>query len=483
MSIQVDTPEIQIWLVKTTGLANGSPYRGASASIDGSDITELLGDAGTVRTVKGLDGQSGGFAISFADGAERQVADTAYAVIEPMDMIEIRMARTALTAYGAGALPLVMRGFVSQVQRVEQIGQDGTPQRVVVVKGQDETKIWWNHGLMPEQVYTQNGGYLDRFRLQAATGIAREYMRVSDFMSELVNVINGKVAEMNGFSGTSIPSFGIEASVPEGMVSPGLIAPFKGPFWQLAELVADRPWNELFVESREAGPVVVFRPAPYRHLDGGLIMPGAAEPGTFERDVLHVVSWDASRSDARVANFFWTQPASAQLDTAAGTNVAALRQGMTETFDHPNSALAIFGARKMEVQTRLMPDALYQPPINYPPGQRMAQIGEANTWHHHRAEQLRDCNLDNAVWEELTLVMQGHESFRPGRYIRIVRGQDFGVPGIVTEGYISRVAHTFAPLRTFTTTLSVERSDGFVNRDRMAASPMWAEGRRGVYYD
>ena len=481
MAVEVFTPEIQVILIKTTGIANGSAYRNAAASINGSDITMLLGDSGTVRTTKGLDGQSGGFSITFPDGVEDQVADTAYAIIEPMDMIEIRMSRIARLAFGAGNLPLVMRGFVSVVKRVETIEQDGSPNRVVVVQGQDECKIWWNHGILPEQVFVDTGSYLDRFRLHAATTIPAEYMPVDQFMNELIEVVNEKVAEMNSFAGTAVPLFRRGGSVPDGMVAPQLVAPFKGPFWQLAELVADRPWNELFVESAEDGPILHFRPAPYRHLiGGGLIMPGAVMPPIFERDVGHVITWDAQRTDARVANFFWVPPGQSMLHTAAGTNTAILQLSAVETFGYPNSARAIFGARKMEAQTRLMPNDLFIPPNRMAPGERMGGIEMANSWHRVRAEQLRDMNQDNAAFEELTLNMQGHEELRPGHYLRITRGQ---IPnqGLVTEGYITKVAHTFSPFRSFTTQVSVERSDGFVNRDAMASSPMWAEGRRGPY--
>lgn len=479
MAIKVFTPQVQVLLIKTTGLARGQAYRGASSGVDFADLTELLGDAGAVRTVKGVDGESGGFSVSFADGVQNDLADTAYALIEPMDMVEIRMARLPL---GGGELPIVMRGFVSSVRRAETIAEDGRPMRVVVVQGQDETKLWYNFGIYPENIYRTTGDFLDRFRLLAATKIAVVPYRVADFMAELVDCVNQKVAEMSAYTDAGIPQYAYEGTVPEGIVSPSLIAPLmKGAYWDIAGVVADRPWNELFIESREEGPVVIFRPVPYFHLDGGgLIMPGAADPGQFERDAEHVVTWDTSRTDHRVANFFWVEPAGGQLDSSGGVNVAAQRVGAVDSYGNPNSALEIFGHRKMAATTRLLPDALVKAPINYPPGEKLGRIDDQNQWHVKRAQQLRDLNQDNVAFEEISLVMQGHEEFRPGRYIRITRGQYYG-EGLITKGYIEKVSHTFAPLRTFTTTLSVIRSDGFVQRDASLGMPYFFEGRSGPY--
>lgn len=478
MAIKVFTPLIQVTLTKTTGLANGSAYRGASSGIDFADITELLGDAGAVRTVKSVDGEAGGFSISFADGVQADLADTAYALIEPMDMVEIRMARVA----GSGDLPLVMRGFVSSIRRAETIAEDGRPMRVVIVQGQDETKLWYNFGIFPENVYRTTGDFIDRFALLARTKIAVRMLPVNDMMGQLVDMLNVKVAEMSDYTDAGIPQYSFEGTVPEGVISPSLIAPLmKGAFWQLAGIIADRPWNELFIESREEGPVVVFRPVPYFALEGGgLIMPGATDPGAFDRDSEHVVTWDVSRSDHRTANFFWVEPSGGQLDSNAGVNVAALRTGAVDSYGNPNSALEIFGHRKLQHVTRLMPDTATKAPMNEDPGIKEQKIDDQNAWHIRRAEQLRDLNMDNVAWEEISLVLQGHEELRPGRYLRITRGHYYG-QGLTTLGYVEKVAHTFSPLRSFTTTLSVIRSDGFVNRDASSGMPYFIEGRSGPY--
>jgi hypothetical protein len=483
MAIEVFTPQIEVTLIKTTGLANGQAYRGASSGVDFADISELLGDYGGVQTVKTVDGDPGAFSIVFADGVQADLQDTAYALIEPMDMVEIRMARRSGEARSGngGRLPLVMRGFVSTIERDEVMTEHG-PKRAVIVRGQDETKLWYNFGIFPEQVFLRTGDFLDRFAQLAATKVGLRAMQVSAYMEALVEIVNAKVGEMSAYTGAGIPEFIPSCTVPQGIAIGALVAPFRnGPFWQLAETMADRPWNEMFIESTEDGPVFVFRPTPFFRLDGGgLIMPGAADPGYFERDAEHVIRWRSRRSDQRVANFFWTDMAGGQLDTFGGVSVSAQRTSNVDTFEHPNSALNIFGARRMKGTTRLLPDGFVQAPLNAPPGQKEQEIQSQNDWHVLRAQQLRDMNMDNVAFEEVDLTMQGHEELRVGRYLRITRGQEYG-EGLLTTGYITRVAHSFQPMRSFTTQVQLERSDGFVNRDASSGMPYFFEGRAGPY--
>ena len=85
MVIKVDGPQIQILLYKMTGVnfTTGAVYRGAASGLDTIDLAPLLGDAGSVRTMKALDEPCGGFSITFADRINNQGGDTVYALEEP----------------------------------------------------------------------------------------------------------------------------------------------------------------------------------------------------------------------------------------------------------------------------------------------------------------------------------------------------------------------------------------------------------------
>ena len=471
MSVRVDTPGIQIRLVKLVGVANGVAYRYQTGNAE-FDLTPMLGEAGSVRTTKSLDEPCGGFSISFADEINTAGGDTIYGLIEPMDLVEIRMAREPWR-YAGGQLPLIMRGFVSTMRRTETLSPGGTPRRAVVIQGQDMGKLWQIHQLLPETIYASaTSPYMDTYRLQAATGIEVAYLPVSQFMTELTTIVmNDKVAQLTAWSGAYVPPFSITATVPEGIVSCSLVAPFTGPFWQLGELVADRPWNEFFIEDLEDGPNVVFRPAPYKAIYGGaLIMPGASDPGTIYRTEHQIVSWDVVRTDARTSNFYWCPPGSSMLDTSGQVNVASLQDASLQDYDWPNSAKALFGQRKLSVETRLLPDDVGDTPIRFN-GQARIDAGDTViAWHTYRANQLKAMNRDNVTLEEISATMQGHEEFRIGQYLQLTRGN------LVSEAYITQVNHIFSPQNLYQTSLTMERGTGFLIRDAYGpGSPYWGE--------
>lgn len=473
--MRVDHPGVQIRLVKLVGVANGVAYRWQTANSE-FDITPMLGDAGVVRTTKSLEDPCGGFSISFADKEDPAGLDSLYGLIEPMDMIEIRMAREPWLH--GGQLPLVMRGFVSELRRSETLGgEKGEPKRAVIVTGQDMGKLWQIHQLLPETIYASNSSaYIDTYRLQAATRIEVAYLPVSEFMRQLTEIVmNEKVLQLSAFANAYVPPFRIRATVVEGIVSCSLVAPFTGPFWKLAELVADRPWNELWIEDTEEGPDVIFRPSPYKDLYGGaMLLPGAEDPGTIYRDERDIVSWDVKRSDYRVANFFWCPPGSAMLDTSVQANVASKQNADLQSYDYPNSAKDLFGQRKMTAETRLLPNEATDTPIRFNGQARIAEGQKLIDWHLKKAIELKLMNRDNVAFEEVSAVMRGHEDFKVGRYLQTLRGT------ILSEAYITRVTQIFRPLRLFETALTLERGSGFLQRDA-AARPYWQEYRDGPY--
>jgi hypothetical protein len=493
---------IQVLLYKTTGVnfSTGVQYRGAAGAIDGIDLGPFLGDEGSVRTTKGVDEPCGGFTVVFADRVANEGADTVYALAEAMDMVEIRMKRIPP---GVGALcPLVMRGFISKIRRDETIAADGRPQRVVIIEGQDMTKLWFNWSVLPEaQMAGDLVSMLSTYNLFAAAGIEYAIRPVAQFVRDFTETImNAAVARFSTVSGVAIPPFDISrVTVPDdqGLISAAILQGFPGgTYWDVVDYVADRPWNELWVFDPPDGgnPQLIFRPVPYFDTGGGLIMPGAEDPGTITWDIGEIVSLSSVRSDHRVANFYWVPPGTSLPDSAGMTGINSYVRlggpppsGPMWAIDHDNSNMAIYGLRKMQHDTRLIPSEIPEPRsanLNTP-GVRI-EAGDITTlWNLLRCEQLRDLNWDNSVWETTEMVVKGHEDLIPGVYLEWTRGQ-FRGSGLVSKAYIYRVAHTWVPLKSGTsagwlTTLTLERGNGFLNRDGMGASPYWAEGRRGPY--
>lgn len=476
MAVTVYRPAYSVTLtkmVKRSGEGVSERYSGADRQVD---LTPFLSEGGAVKVVKGVNDPAGGFTIAFSDQLDGPTQDSLYARIEPMDMIEIRGSREP-HAFAGQKLPLIMRGFVSTVRRSESMGQEGTPQRFISVQGQDSGKLFQIFRLFWEAIYAEpNSPYLDAFRLQAATGIEAAFLPVSEAMKQLVErVINRRVAAMHAYADQAVPLVRFRGTVQQGIVSLNLIAPFQGPYWGLVETMADRPWNEVFIEDEEDAPVLIFRPAPYKNIRGEFIIPGAADPGTVEMDAAQVASLDVARSDDRVANFYYVPPGASMIDASQAVNVAAIASG--EPFDtaYGNNKPELYGLRKMEATSNLLPETIGGLPSQLPEGQRQAAATGIVQWHIARARLLRDMNRDNSVLEDGSATVQGSEKIKPGRFLRLTRGD------LVAEAYISKVTHNIAPMDGWTCQVTLERGMGFLERLRMASAPFWREGRKGPY--
>jgi len=95
-------------------------------------------------------------------------------------------------------------------------------------------------------------------------------------------------------------------------------------------------------------------------------------------------------------------------------------------------------------------------------------------WHLQRAADLKAMNRDNGVFEYGTAVVRGDESWLIGRYLSVSRG------AMLSEAYLTSVAHTIMPFVTWTSNLVLERGTGFLERSKFPGSPYLAEGRPGA---
>lgn len=485
MTVRTYKPQIQVVLVKVVTRKNGVAARHTGAASRRIDLTPYLGDAGSVRTEKTLAAPAGSFSLSFPDQPDDKFGDTLYAMIEPMDVVEIRGARRP-EIYVNQKLPLIMRGFVSRVRRQERMAQDGTPQRSVVVEGQDAGKLWLvNHAYFQLAMLTDKD-YLTGFNLQVAVGIDVALLRAGDYMAELVNkVMNGKVGALNAIAGATpypfvedvmVLPFSTAISVQYGSVMPQQMASWDAvTIWSLVEGFADRPWNEVFIQDLEDGPQFVFRPAPYKDIRGNPIFTDATDPGFVPVDIADVVALDMSRSDARIANFFWVPPGDSTVLSNAFLNVASLSKQEGMDFDYPNNQPAIYGVRRMSVPTNLLMANPGQVPTMLPQADRAPVYGTVLEWYQARMRQLKLMNRDNGVFEEGIATLKGSETLVVGKYLRLSRGD------LLSESYIERVAHTYTPLQTWTTDVGLIRGTGFIARGKLHGSPYFAEGRAGPY--
>jgi hypothetical protein len=99
MQLDLRKPGIQILLKKNVGrtaVAGSSPLSNRYAGANGvQDIAAFLGEHDSVRVKKSVRSFTGGFSIIFPDQVDRMILDSIYALIEPIDTIEVYMAGDA----------------------------------------------------------------------------------------------------------------------------------------------------------------------------------------------------------------------------------------------------------------------------------------------------------------------------------------------------------------------------------------------------
>lgn len=477
MVIHVDTPAYSVTLTRLVQRSGGGAPTSAAQPWKGIDLTPYLGTAGVIRTVKDINSPAGGFSITFADRVVPQFADSVYALVEPMDYIEIRATRQPQNYVGQ-PLPLLMAGFVSVIERPESMGGDGSPDRTVTIAGQDFGKLLAINHVYWETMVATDTPYLSTFHLQAALGMDVAALPVSDFVTQLIQkVINPKIQQMSVFANAQIQPFTVNASVPDGQLYPQMWNTMDDfSFWDLIYRFADRPFNEVFSVDTQQGPQLIFRPAPYKDLtSGAFLIPGASDPGTVQVDIEEIVAMTPSRSDARVANIFVVNPGAAQLDTNASLGMAAIRAGIPVDFSYSANSPELFGVRKMTAGTNLIPANVNGPINKLAVSQQSEALQNQTQWFIQRTAQLKAMNRDNSSLEDVGFVVKGSERFVIGCNLQLTRGD------LTSESYVTSVSQSIQPLTTWTTSMHTIRGTGFYTRNQSPVSPYFAENRRGPY--
>lgn len=484
MSIPTYQPRLQVRLFKHIARSDGVSrrYRGSRTVFD---LTPVLGESGGVTVHKSIYAPMGTWEVTLTDQGDLQTQDTLYASIEPMDGIEIRMAR-APHEHG-GEPPVVLRGFVSQVRRREVMTPSGRPQRSVVISGGDYGKAFCVMRLSYRKQYLE-GDSTTLARITAnlsGTGLEPKPYSPNEFVAECAALVNewleGFFARsVGGPSSPAARSIGVDSSVTEGTVSPFGVQPFDRPVWEWMAERLDLDWNEAFVEDRPEGPVLVYRPVPFRDLNGDWIAQGASRvyADTIAVRDDEIVSIEASRSDANVANYYWVDAPVAALSPTTGLVMESLqKKDPTVISKAPNSLSELYGLRMMNRQTMMAQTGLASAFHNLPPDrQKTADDGFAE-WMRSRRVTLGALNQDNVAFEDVSLTLRGSERIKPGRYLRVTRG------GFAFDCYTHEVVHEFRPYASFVTHVRAIRGTGLAQRSRLQSSPFGAEGRRGAYGD
>ena len=440
------TPKIKVTLKKIPRREGAGRVAHLNASvIPEFDLTPYLGEAGGVVTHRGINQPAGTFSLVLADKMEPRAMDTLYATIEPMDYVEIRMARVA----SHRELPIVMRGFVSRVERSETMSQDGRPMRSITVTGHDFGKLLQIMQISYQKEYVYGNFLLTAFPMFEAYGVW--YMGTAkEFVEETIDTFaKAFLGDLFLFGALEKElRLKADATVTGARVGPYGIPAYEGSIWQLLANWTDLGWNELFIEDREDAPYLVYRPVPYYDLNGKLIMAesGAMAPTEIQIVDAEVEMLNLSRSDGDVANFFQVDAPMSEIVSMDPIKTQATQHGLTLDQGHRNNQLELYGLKKMAARTSQAADDGVTAKVDASVEEKAAQANSAGAWYRKRLGELIRLNRDNVVYEEGSLVMRGNEAIKPGHYIRLKRGI------LNSRYYVTHVTQQFNPFRSFKTT-------------------------------
>jgi len=485
MSREVETynPQLKVTLHKTIGRKTIDDKEPVSVRFQGSDdqidLLPYMGDGSSVVTSKSIREPAGVFTISLFDRphAGAGALETLYGIIEPMDFIEIRMKHAP---DGKPLVPIVMRGFISEVRRSETMGADGKPQRGVILVGQDYGKIWQILQIHHLPRYVIGQDLISGFKLFERYGVGFKTVNTSHEFIKAVHekIINKYLKEMMP-EGTKNPT---EIKTSPYVVDDGSATSItgtqnsEGTLYELMKTYTDVGiWNELYTEDREDGVYVVFRPSPTLKLDGKTkIQPKAPDPEIVDIPEHHVISLNVSRTDANVANFYWVRAPRFDMNSDVYRQLfAAGADKETVLLDeYPNSAAALYGLKTMYGESMTGPSNVKTFNSGLPQKEEETRVKSVFEWLNERRKAMVEQNKDNVVLEQGSMRVFGNEKIRAGMYVRLNRG------AFKALYYITQVEHNYVPFNGFMSTLTVERGLGFVERSKMGGgkqSPWIAE--------
>lgn len=445
-----------------------------------SNLAELLGDGASIVVNKSIYSIKGNFAIVIPDRPDQTTGDTIYANLAPMDHVEIRMAHDPSSASYNGKLPLVMRGFITQVERRAALDASGRPTNLYVIHGSDYGRILEQLKIYYTKDYATGSVLSSKYAIYTKYLLNQNTMSAKTFFEGLINqVVNPYLQGVKWYKdgGDSSEAMSIKPEMADVDASVWVqgISSFEGSIWELLSSNADLAWHELFIEDREDAPYLVYRPNPFKEISGEDIQQkGFVAAKWYDKDNLDLQSINAERSDANVANWFVLQsPLMGRMFGASYNRWLMINNDQwTYLKDYEYCLPTLYGDRKLEV-------TINQAPLDHPTsinGVPASKLDKLNTdwifWLTKRRETLAKFNRDNAVWESGTLAIVGDEAIKPGRYLYLTRG------GMKQWMYLTHVTHTFHPYHSFTTTTQFTRGSGWLVRQTYETNPSVHERTR-----
>jgi hypothetical protein len=492
--MKIYDPQVRVRLIKTIGRAassftpagnpaNGTAVTGNRKQLNIIDLSPFLGEGTSIKTKNSVRDISGTFSLVLNDRMDSTSKDSIYASIEPMDIIEISMSNTPYE-YPTKKPPVIMRGFVSAVNRNTTIGQDGKPSRHVTVTGEDYGKLFKIF-----QIYYLNNAAMGEFHLtpfdffkkygtNGMTSLESVDQFLHAFLNRVINPYLRFFSYTDGIKTEGIPFVFTPLFSLTGTISPFRLMSFADVNLErmLEELLDIGPFNELFVEDQDDKTYLVARPAPLlkaAHNDVIQYVQTGAKADFIDIYGYDLQSISEGRSDRGIANFYWVQSAEWALIEDMNMKLQAQAPSSVDSMlklDYPNCSLKRYNIRRMSVKKSMGPVGVISSTGNGTPEEKRQASLLGSDYFDKCRKILAESNKDNVVFESGSMRLRGNEKIKAGRYLRLKRGEK-----TASLYYAVSVEHEYVPYVGYSTTVNYERGTGFIDRISRETSPYLGE--------
>lgn len=430
--------------------------------LEGGKKLDLTPWIKTINTDKNINNPSGSFQITLLPVTEGENNLSWYYRVTPMDYVEIRFTRDSTLT----KIPIVMRGFVDSITRTAMVDQNGSPLRGYTITGRDFgkifelTRIYYLKEVMADVVLLGLPDY-EKLKEKYEAKIEGSPVNVIGTILGIAQNQLGLISDEQSY----IPSIEyIGSSTINGYINQFSLTMEDGSAWDLMRYFDNTPWNELFILDLDDAPALVFRETPWKDFDNSneyiqsvdeTVETYTLEP-SIEIESSSIQSFNLSRSDNELKNYFFTYPSQIMLNTKTSFKAYALGEVKAETDLHSNpylidredgnAGLNRFGFRRFENTSEYFSES-------FSTAETAAMAKELNL-------ALVKAFKYNGLYESGTFTIKGNATARPGRYVTFQTNRS-----IDPEFYVAGVTHDLSlqeGSEHFITTLTVQRGDGFL---------------------